>query len=152
MVTSCPPERRTAVGERSGPGVLVDDQGGEGAGRDRRGGLGEVVLAEDPRGRAPEVLQRRRVLGQLAEVDRGDVAVLVLGEDREVEHADDPALDEVEDDRRRLAGRRVVGPLDQHVVDRTHSLQFTGFHGLSFRASCALETTLPRRWDHHPIA
>ena len=90
------------------------------------------------------------MLGELAEVDRGDVAVLVLGEDREVEDPDDAPFDEIEDDRCGLAAGRIVGPFDQHVVDRSHSLEFTGFHRALL--SMITATTYPARpGNRHPI-
>ena len=69
-------------------------------------------------------------------------AVLVLDHEQEVEHADDPALDEVEQQRNRLAGHRSVGRIADHDdVDRPQFLAVS-FHGG--------DSNTPKGSGHHP--
>ena len=74
-------------------------------------------------------------------------AGLLLGEEGDVQDPDDPPIDEIENQRRDLAGRLLLllGPLEHHVVDRAHLLQLFAVryliqaHGSSF--AVGLEVT-----------
>jgi hypothetical protein len=64
-------------GERPGPAVLVDEQGGRGAGLERGAGLRDVVVTEQARRGA---LEGADLLAEVGDLQRGDRAVLGLGD------------------------------------------------------------------------
>ena len=79
--------------------------------------LGEVLLAHQPRarpGEPAEVPDDGRF--GLREVERVDLALLVLADDHHVVHRDDPAVDEVEDRPCCPPRQMVVAELEEHVV------------------------------------
>ena len=57
---------------------------------------------------------------------RATVAVLVLADEHQVEDADQPAVDEVHEERRGLALGLAVRKLDDQVIDRAHLLEVMG--------------------------
>src|SRR6478736_3218622 len=111
-------------GEGRGPDVLVDEDA-RGAARFERGArLVQVPLVEQPRRGAFEDRQvQLPVAVDVADVDRVDGPVRVLGDEGEVQDADEPALDEVEQDREALPRHPAPRELDHDVVDRTHEVE-----------------------------
>src|SRR6478736_6727951 len=111
-------------GEGRGPDVLVDEDA-RGAARFERGArLVQVPLVEQPRRGAFEDRQvQLPVAVDVADVDRVDGPVRVLGDEGEVQDADQPALDEVEQDREALPRHPAARELDHDVVDRTHQVE-----------------------------
>src|SRR6478752_3058243 len=108
-------------GERSGPDVLVDEDA-RGAARFERGA--RLVRVEQSRRGALEDRQLQLpVAVDVADVDRVDGPVRVLGDEGEVQDADQPALDEVEQDREALPRHPAPRELDHDVVDRTHQIE-----------------------------
>ena len=68
------------------------------------------------------------LVAQIAGVEAGERSILVLHHEEDIEHADDPALDEVDEQRHGLAGHRRVRRIsDHHDVDRAQ-LVLVGFH------------------------
>jgi len=125
--------------ERDGPGVLVHDQRGHRARLERVGGLGDVVVAEQPRACAREGDEATEVVGgEVFDVDARERAVVVFAHDEQVEDADDPTLDQVEQRGRRLPGHVLLAPLDDEQVDRSEDVVDVGRgHGLlSSREGC----------------
>ena len=110
--------------EGRGPEVLPDQDAG-GAARLHGGGeVRDVVLGQQLRQLGLDLLQRAELL-DVGELHRVDAAVLVLGEDQDVDHADGAGIDQ----RQQLVGhlaREVAVPgreLDDHVVDRAELVE-----------------------------
>jgi len=94
----------------------------------RLAGLCDVVLAQQAGGRALEDRELADALVvEVFRLEADDVAVLVLHDEQHVEHADDPALDEVDQQRHRLARHGRAGRITDHGdVDRAQFL--VAFH------------------------
>src|SRR5262249_5324451 len=107
--------------ERPGPPVLVDENRGGASGLERSAGLVEVVLRQDAGGRTFELREiELAVAVEIGDRDPADAPGLLLLHEGEVDDADEPALDEVDEDAESLPGRLCVrGPLDDEVIDRT---------------------------------
>src|SRR4051812_11949912 len=106
-----------------GPQVLPDEYAGSAPGLHRGGELRDVVLGEQFRQLGLECLQVTELadIGQLHGFHR---AVVVLGEDQHVDHADDAGVDQRDQFLRHSTGE--VGcpgrKLDHHVVNWTKFL------------------------------
>ena len=123
--------------ERRGPGVLEADQDGGRAGLHALARRGGVLVAEQAAARALEddevVLA---VAVEIGDLQAGDRPVELLVDDEHVEHANDAALHQIDEQRDRLAGARRVGrKADDDDVD-----------GSEFQVLCAhCSTSLIRR-------
>ena len=82
-----------------------------------------VVLGEQAGGGALEVRECLDLVAEVGDLQPGDVAVLVLGDEGQVDDPDQPPVDEVDQVRRGLAVRLAAGPLDDQVVDRAHLVE-----------------------------
>ena len=89
-----------------------------------------VIRAQQARGGALELGERVAEVRQLGRIDG---AVLVLGDERDVEDPDDASFHEVHEQRCRLALRLSPRPFDDDVVDRAHLLQLFVGHRCSSR-------------------
>src|SRR3954453_9865926 len=142
-------------GERGRPAVLPDEHGRGRPPLEGLAGVLEVLVGQDAGGSA---LERPEGV-VLADVERDDVAGLVLRDERDVEHADDAAVDEVDDVVGHAGRRHVLGPLEDHVVDRSHlgdvgrhrlGLDVLIRHGSSLVALSFADCTPDRRGSASP--
>jgi hypothetical protein len=95
-------------------------------------GLLQVVVGEQPRRRTLEHLQLCDLLADVGDLQAGDRTIVGLGHEGKVEDADDPAIDQVDQEGRDLAVGVGVRPGDEHVVDRAHLFELVQGHGHSF--------------------
>ena len=115
--------------EGGGPGVLEDEDACRAVGLQDARRLGDVVVVQQTGREARE--QGEVELSVTVEVgDRQGVDDTggILGDEREVEDADDPAVVQVKQDREAFPGHLVAGELDDDVVDGS-DLDLFG-HGL----------------------
>ena len=100
-----PAGRRTCARrrERRRPDVLVDEQRGEVPGSSASPAVADVVVGEQPRGHSLEDLELLDLLAEIGDLEARDRAVVALRDEGEVQDADQPAVDEVEQQRRGLA-------------------------------------------------
>ena len=134
LATSCPPERRSATANGAAQRFSHTSTPATVPGSSAVGGLLEVVRTEQA-GRGALELREPFPIGELGEVERAHGAVLALGQEREVEDADQAAIDQVQQQRHDLARDRLVAvPLEHHIVDRSQLFD----HDVSFRChACA---------------
>src|SRR4051812_42791069 len=124
-------------GDGRGPAVLPHEHGGGRPGLERGAGVLEVTGVEQAGRGAVEVGEGLAPVAEVGHVDRDDRAVGVLGDERDVEDADDPAVHEVDDQRGDLPGRLPAGPLQDDVVDGAHLFERLFAHCGSSRAVTA---------------
>ena len=98
--------------------------------------VGEVALVEQTRRRTLEDREvELAVAVDVAQLERPHRAVGVAGDEHEVEDADQPAVDEVDEDREPFAGHLVAGELDDQVADRSQRVRFVCHHAITFRVA-----------------
>src|SRR5205814_2074061 len=116
-------------GERCRPSVLVDEHTGDGAGFHRFGKVLDVVGGEDL---GDARLDRTEVVEfvEVVDLERIDGAVLILGDDDEVQHLHDPRVHEFGQFGGHFAGEVLVAwrELDHEVVDGSEFVHLA-FHG-----------------------
>ena len=134
LATSWPPERRSATATGAAQRFSHTSTRGRRAGLQRGGGLFEVVLAEQAGRRALELGEARAVGASSARSIAATEPSVVLDDERDVEDADDAAVDQVQIRAAYLAGDRLLArPLEHDVVDRAHDFSELLFaHGVSF--------------------
>ena len=120
LATSSPPERRTAATNGAAQLFSKTSSAAEVPGSSTAPASLDVLVAEQARGGAFEDRQLGDFAAEVGELERGDLPVLVLGDEDEVEDPDQAAVDQVDQVRRHLAVRLLPGPLDQQVVDRPY--------------------------------
>ncbi len=131
--------RAQGAGELRGPEVFPDQEGGGGTGLEGLGGMLDVLGREQAAGVAGGVGEGGELV-ELVELERQDVAVVVLGDEHQVEHADDLVVDEVDERGSDLAGEVVAGEGDDDVLDRPD-----GHAGSSLGAVSGTARTTPQR-------
>ena len=93
------------------------------------------------------------VLVEILELDPDDVAVGVLGDEHQVDHADRPGLDELLQRRRDLAAELVPGELHEQELYRPEiGHLFPSFGTRSGRAECLVGRTAWRRWERTALS
>ncbi len=106
-----------------GPAVLPDQDRRRRAGLEYRRGLAEVLVVDDTRRRALQDAEGRRGGAEVVDLERGDGAVLALGDERDIQDPDDaPGRPG------RLAAARprrltVSTATQDDVVDRAHLVE-----------------------------
>jgi len=107
------------VCERSRPAILVHDHHGGAPRLEYFARGGDIVLAEETRRGALEDLEVANLVAvQLAGLEAGHGSVLVLPYEEDIEHADDPAIDQIDEHRNSFARHRSVCRIrDHHDVD-----------------------------------
>ena len=155
LATSWPPERRTALANGAAQVFSKTSSAAEVPGSSALAGLADVVVGEQPRGGALEDGQLGHVAAEVGDLEAGDGAVLALGDEGEVEDADQAAVDQVDQVRRHLAVRLAARPLDQEVIDRSHLTEVVAVQSRILSSSrelpmrCVPEYRGPSRRQHH---
>ncbi len=119
LATSWPPPSPDGRDQRARPAVFVDHQPRRAVRVDHRGGVVDVGLVEQARGGS---LEDRQIGAQILQLEPDDSAVRLLPDEHQVEHANDAAVDQLQEERQALAGRAAVRELDHREVDRAHVL------------------------------
>ena len=123
LATSWPPDSRTAVPKGAAQVFSQTSTAAELPGSIAAATVGHVVLAEEHRELAsyPRSSPISAVV-EVGQLERLERTVLVLLQDQEVEHTDQPAFDEVRQRRRDLTVEPAAGELDHDPVDRPSSV------------------------------
>src|SRR6516165_2164723 len=108
------------VRERSGPHVLPDEQCSRAPGLKRRRRVRDVVLADETADLTVDDGERR-LLVDLIDLEAHDGAVCVLADEDEVQHTDEPVVDELRERRCDLALELVPREPHDEVLDRSHT-------------------------------
>src|SRR5215213_11669852 len=120
-------DRLTAIAadrrdERRCPAVLVDDHDRGATGLDRVRALLGILISQEAGGCALEDGELADALvAEIRRVEARERPVLVLHHEHDVEHADDPAFDQVHEQGRGFAGHRCVRAVADHRdIDRAN--------------------------------
>ena len=106
-------------GEAGGPDVLEEERGGGGAGGEIAGERLQVGLGEEPADLAGQREKGARDLGgELLRLEDGDGALPVLAHHGDVDHPDQPAVEEIVQRREDVAAEAVALEADHDVLDR----------------------------------
>ena len=119
LATSWPPELRTAAAKGAAQRFSKTSRAAEVPGSSALAASPMSSSSSSPE-EAPSKAAKLDLVAEVGDLQRRDGAVLGLGDEGEVEDADQAAVDEVDQVRHRLAGRLASRPLDEQVIDRSH--------------------------------